>query len=178
MTDQSNSFDVTDLADHGIKLCRKGLWEQGLSCLTRVMKMEKDENRLSTVFAFYGLGLAFHDSRIKEGLTYCQKALELGMHEPENYLSLARVHLLNDDRGSAFEVVSRGLELMPDHPGLLALRRRFGMRKKPVIPFLSRGNILNRLLGQFRHSLLKSRARSKQTGNPATARKPNKRPKR
>ncbi|HEY6100595.1 MAG TPA: hypothetical protein VIW03_14255, partial [Anaeromyxobacter sp.] len=44
-----------------------------------------------------------------------------------------------------------GLSLWPDHPGLVAARDAMGLRRPPVIPFLSRRNPLNVALGKLRH---------------------------
>ena len=45
--------------------------------------------------------------------------------------------------------LARGLELWPDDPSLRAARDAMGTRSAPVLPFLSRKNPLNRLLGRL-----------------------------
>jgi len=47
--------------------------------------------------------------------------------------------------------IQRGLEAAPEDPRLLAARDAIGMRRPPVLPFLSRDNPLNRVLGRLRH---------------------------
>jgi hypothetical protein len=42
------------------------------------------------------------------------------------------------------------LSLQDDHPGLVRAVRRLGVRQRPVLPFLARGNALNVFLGKIR----------------------------
>ena len=96
----------------------------------------------------------------------CRHAIALEFYQPENYVNLARTCMLSDRyRRDAFEAVREGLEVDSDHPELLELHRELGKRRRPVIPFLSRGNILNRLGGWFRHNFSRSK-----TSAPATER--------
>jgi hypothetical protein len=79
-----------------------------------------------------------------------------GFYQPENYLNLARTHLLAKDRLAACDTVFRGLRIDPTHPGLLQLLQELGQRRPPVFPFLSRRSLLNRLAGRFRHDVFGS----------------------
>jgi hypothetical protein len=44
----------------------------------------------------------------------------------------------------------RGLQLQPDHAGIRKALREMGIRQKRALPFLSRDNQLNIMLGKMR----------------------------
>jgi len=100
--------------------------------------------------SWYGVTLVLVERNINLGLSLCDEALR-GGPDPELLLNLARVHLALRQRERALRAIGRGLELWPDHPALLAARRSMGTRSMPILPFLARGNPLNRLLGRLRH---------------------------
>jgi hypothetical protein len=102
-------------------------------------------------YAFLGYGTARRTKQYREGLALCRYAVKVAMCDPEVYLYLARTLLLMNNRGKALGILNRGLALAPDHPDLLDLRVELGVRRSPVVPFLSRTNPLNRWLGRVRH---------------------------
>jgi len=100
--------------------------------------------------SWYGVTLVLVERNLNLGVSLCEQALRLGA-APELHLNLARVHLALQHRERALRAVARGLLAAPDHPGLLAARDSLGTRQTPALPFLARGNPLNRLLGRLRH---------------------------
>jgi hypothetical protein len=54
--------------------------------------------------------------------------------------------------------VADGLKVEPDHGQLLELQHELGLRKRPVLSFLSRSNPINSLLGRIRHLVKPQRA--------------------
>ncbi len=143
--------DIKETIGRGIELCRQGLWLQGMFCLYSV---SRTRNRTLTYpglfYSYFGYGIAFCESRTKEGLALCERAIDVQCHEAENYYNLARVHLLREDRPAALQIVYRGLKVDPEHVGLHALRQEMGIRRKPVLSFLHRNHLLNRFLGKLR----------------------------
>jgi hypothetical protein len=95
------------------------------------------------------LVLVAKDSNL--GVLYCDQALRLAGPEPELLLNQARVHLALGQRERAVRAIQRGLERAPEHPALKAAQETLGWRRRPVLPFLSRGNFVNRGLGRLRH---------------------------
>lgn len=100
--------------------------------------------------SWYGLTLVLVERNSNLGITLCGEALRAGP-DPELLLNQARAHVALNQRERAIRAIGRGLELWPDHPGLAAARDALGTRRTPVVPFLSRDNPLNRLLGRLRH---------------------------
>ncbi|MGB5660560.1 MAG: hypothetical protein WBO54_13850 [Thermoanaerobaculia bacterium] len=151
------STTITELnqaALQGIEACKKGQWKEGLAVLGKVAEADRQGAELNGQFYSYlGYGIARYERRVKEGLALCQHSIKLQFYEPENYLNLARVHLLARNRRKAVEALNRALKLNASNPGALALAQEIGWRRRPVIPFLSRSNFLNRLLGRLSYRL-------------------------
>jgi len=151
------STTITELnqaALKGIEACKKGQWKEGLAVLGKVAEADRQGAELNGQFYSYlGYGIARYERRVKEGLALCQHSIKLQFYEPENYLNLARVHLLARNRRKAVEALNRALKLNASNPGAIALAREIGWRRRPVIPFLPRSNFLNRLLGRLSYRL-------------------------
>jgi tetratricopeptide (TPR) repeat protein len=101
--------------------------------------------------SWYALTLVLVERNSNLAVQLAEQALRAAGPEPEILLNSARIHLALNQRDRAARAVSRGLALFPDDPRLLAARDAMGTRRTPVIPFLSRSNPLNRLLGKLRH---------------------------
>ena len=101
--------------------------------------------------SWYGVTLVLVERNITLGISLCDEALRAAPNDPELLLNSARVHLALRQRERAARAITRGLTAWPCHPALLAARLALGTRRPPVIPFLTRDNPLNRLLGRLRH---------------------------
>jgi hypothetical protein len=53
-------------------------------------------------------------------------------------------------RKDAHQAFMRGLSIQADHQGIIRALKDMGVRRRPVIPFLSRDNPLNVYLGRVR----------------------------
>ena len=158
LTYDTQSIDLSSVVDKGLRHCRAGDWEIGLKLLRKAARKEEKEIKLPSVYYSYlGYGAARFENEKKDGLALCLHAVRTGKNEPDNYLNLARVYLLLDDRRRAVGAVRQGLKLDERHIPLLALRTSMGFRRKPVIPLLSRDAWINRYLGRRRHLRLKQK---------------------
>lgn len=142
----------TETAWRGIDLCRQGDWRQGMDVLRRVADAKDSAVEMPGLFYSYlGFGIARFDRRVREGVTLCEHAVKREFYQPENYLNLARTYMLAGQRRKAIDTVLAGRRIDRAHRGLAALHRELGLRRRPVLPFLSRNNPINRLLGRMRH---------------------------
>lgn len=145
-------------AQRGIELCQAGKWKPGMEILGKIAEADRQGTELSGLFYSYlGYGIARYEKRGKEGLALCQHAIKVQFYEPENYVLLARVYLLRHRRGKAIEALEKALKLNARHPEALKLAGEVGFRRRPILPFLSRGNPVNKALGMLRHSLTQSK---------------------
>lgn len=142
-------------------LCRHGKWDLGLTDLGKLAENDTQGDLPSVFYSYLGYGIALRERRIREGLRLCQHAIKIEFYQPENYLNLARTHLLAENRKKAYEAVTKGLKIDRGHRGLRTLLTEMGARKRPVLPFLSRDNFFNRLLGRIRHDLKTPRKKAR-----------------
>jgi hypothetical protein len=150
---------MTDAMRDAIERCRRGAWREGLPALARIAEQETRPGALpALVYSYLGYGIALRQQRLSEGLKLCQHAVKMEFYQAENYLNLARTHVLAGHRRAAVRAVADGLKVEPDHGQLLELQHELGLRKRPVLAFLSRSNPINSLLGRIRHFVKPQRA--------------------
>ncbi len=111
------------------------------------------------ILSYYGWLQAVVDKKPRSGVTFCRRAFTTfktsdphiaGSIYPVLYLNLGRTLLLAGRKQEAVESFGRGLTYDRGHRELKKEMTSLGIRKSPVLPFLSRSNPLNRLLGKFR----------------------------
>ena len=145
------------LAESAIEICRAGDWSRGLTILADLVKERGLSDSVPGVaYSFLGYGIARYQRQVKEGLRLCQHAVKTQFYHPDCHLNLARVHVLAKNRKGAVAAIAQGLALDPRNSALRALQNEIGVRKRPVVGFLSRDNPLNRTLGKLRKQLKSS----------------------
>jgi tetratricopeptide (TPR) repeat protein len=118
------------------------------------------------LLSYCGLALALGENRINEAVTYCTSAIKKEFYHPEFYVNLARVYLKANRRSSAVNVLNKGLKIDGQNPGILAELRKLGVRRKPVVGFLPRGNPINKVLGRVKARL---HAKDKKSRKPVAS---------
>jgi tetratricopeptide (TPR) repeat protein len=108
--------------------------------------------KAATGLSFFGLCLALVRKQYKPAIDLCRRAIDLEFYNGDHYANLARVYVAAGNRKKAIETADKGLELMPEHDYLSAVRRWLGVRSRPAVPFLDRTNPINVSLGQARHA--------------------------
>jgi tetratricopeptide (TPR) repeat protein len=138
----------------------RAAWDEGLALFAArdlagahaaFERAHRRDPRDPAFMSWYGLTLVLVERNSNLGVSLVDQALRAAGPGPELLLNSARVHLALNQRDRAIRAISRGLELFPDDPRLQAARDAMGTRSAPVLPFLSRKNPLNRLLGRIRH---------------------------
>src|SRR5690349_9667106 len=108
----------------------------------------KDASGLS----YFGLCLALVQKQYKNGIDLCRRAIDLEFYNGDHYANLARVYAAGGNRKKAIETAELGLKHAPEHDHLISVRKSFGIRSEPYVPFLDRTNPINVSLGQARHA--------------------------
>lgn len=99
--------------------------------------------------SFYGLSLATAGGHPREGAELCRQAIALEFFNADLCLNYGRVLLAADRRKEAYATFLKGLKVQKSHQGILRELGKMGWRRRPVLPFLARGNPLNVLLGRM-----------------------------
>jgi hypothetical protein len=145
--------EIPERLARGLDLCRGGEWDRGLAILGALGQSAEKSALPGLFYSYLGYGIARCERRVKEGVKLCEHSIKIEFYQPENYLNLARTQLLANDRRGAVGAIRRGLKIDPNHADLLELQREIGVRREPVLSFLSRDNPLNRFLGRLRHKV-------------------------
>lgn len=103
--------------------------------------------------SFYGLCLALVERRFNKGLELCRAAARDEFFNPELYLNLAKIHLAFGFKAEALRLLRRGLMIDPSHAEIREELESLGRRQPPVLTFLPRRHVLNRLFGRLRNRL-------------------------
>lgn len=131
-------------------LADKGHFQKAFPLFTHLLKEgDRDSGRYAQILSYYGFSLAMIHGANREALRFCEEAARHGFFHPDIYLNLGKLYLKKGDRRKAIRAIREGLDLDPGHPSLQDALFDMGIRRRPVIPFLSRGNYLNRILGRL-----------------------------
>lgn len=108
------------------------------------------------IMSYYGCLTAIVEKKIDKGIKLCQGALEKLDPSTEKsvhatfYLNLGRAYLAGGQKEEAIEAFDNGLTFDKKNHDLLWELKKLGTRKNPPIPFLSRGNPINKYIGMIR----------------------------
>lgn len=148
---------LNSVCERGIQACREGDWASGLTDLSWLVQGKQAKQLPGLCYSYLGYGVAHLKKDVERGRKLCRHAVKIEWFQPDNFFNLARTCLLAERyRQEAVDAVLEGLKVDPEHEGLVELNRQIGFRRPPVIGFLSRGNILNRIFGSLRHSVSKA----------------------
>lgn len=140
----------------GADLARTGRFHEALQPLEQALAYSAEEPSaafIRSLRSYYGLTIAIVRGDLSRGRRLCEEAILQGALDPELYINLATVYLHGGRKDLAVETIETGLSLNPGESTLKRLRFQLGTRRRPVFPFLSRSNPLNRYAGILRHRL-------------------------
>jgi tetratricopeptide (TPR) repeat protein len=101
------------------------------------------------------------DKKYRSGLATCRKAfVQFKTSDPQSagrvypilYLNLGKTFLVNGRKKEAVESFRKGLQYDRSNGELKKEMKLLGIRKQPPIAFLSRKNLLNRIIGNLLHA--------------------------
>ena len=101
-----------------------------------------------------GLAVALGERDFEAARTLCESAAKQEFFNPELYLNLARVYLSVGRRPEALRYLRRGQMIDPGHAEIREAIVDLGMRRLPILPFLPRRHLVNRMLGSVRSLLV------------------------
>ena len=100
--------------------------------------------------SYYGLCLGLTDGSLHEAVNCCRLAAKQEGYDPDVCCNLGRTLLLAGRRREAFRALRWGLRMEPTNRRIQRELKRMGLRKKPVLRFLSRTSAINVFLGRMR----------------------------
>ena len=100
--------------------------------------------------SYYGLCIALVGKQMHSAVKLCAQACAMERYNPDLEWNLGRVFLAAGRRKEAHAAFLRGLRQERRHQGIWRELHRMGVRRRPVLKFLSRTNPLNMFLGRKR----------------------------
>ncbi len=116
----------------------------------KACKLQPDSAKYKS---YYGLALGLRGRRLTEAEHLCEEAAERKYYDVDVLVNLGRVYLFRKKRRQAFETFQKALAIDPRSEKVQVELQRMGVRRPPVLVFLSRGNFLNKYLGILRSRL-------------------------
>jgi tetratricopeptide (TPR) repeat protein len=149
--------DILNRIDEAVALTKAEEYLRALTLFLDVYGGEEPpspmlSSKTATGLSYFGLCLALVQKKYKPAIDLCKRAIELQFYNVDHYANLARVYVAAGNRKKAIEAVEQGLKTHPEDEALLDVRREFGVRAKPPVPFLDRAHPINVTLGQARHA--------------------------
>jgi hypothetical protein len=114
----------------------------------------------------YGCLTAMVEGSCEEGIETCRKAIEkvkqkipygLEFFYPSLYLNLGKAYLAAGRKEKAVDTFREGIEKSGRDDELVRELSVLGIRRNPAVPFLKRGNPINKYIGILLHKLNKYR---------------------
>ncbi|MBW3670682.1 MAG: tetratricopeptide repeat protein [Acidobacteria bacterium] len=146
----------------GVSLMRAGDHGAAIRKFEEVYKSESLPKPVSGL-SYYAYCLARIRKQHRQAIELCERAVSERPDDPAHWANLAEVLLLANRRVRAINTAEEALTRFPRTKLLQDLRARIGTRRPPVLPFLSRSNPVNMILGHIRHTW-NQKKESKQQG--------------
>lgn len=147
--------EAEELFQKGVRLLQTNHLEQAATLFETALSLEQKSGNdpSARLLSYCGYTLAFARKKYNDGLHLCRRAVEKEFFNPDLFFNLGDIYLARGDKKNAHLAFSRGLSLAPEHPKIRARIKEMGLRKGPILSFLSRTHFLNRFLGAlFRDS--------------------------
>ena len=136
----------------GLEELNRGHYREAQAFFGGAIEIEKrlnGESPQARYLSFYGLTLGLNGGDLHESVRCCRAASKLEGYRPEICLNLGRVLLKAGRMREAHQALRWGLRMQPRHRDILRELKRMGVRRRPLLPFLSRANALNVFLGRM-----------------------------
>jgi hypothetical protein len=146
--DRSLPPEAAQALEEGIRLFRQGDPEGAHERFGTAHRRAPSDPRIQS---WYGLTLVLVERNSNLGVVLVDEAVRNGRPDPELIINQSQVAMALGQRMRAVRSLERGLVIHPGNPELVAARTALGRRARPVLPFLSRRNWLNRVLGRIHH---------------------------
>jgi len=137
----------------------------------RALSLIKEHNTLDALFflekiitetnrpdvrSAYAMCIALERGKVKDAIDLCIQAINDDPDNPFHYMNLGKVYLKDGKKAVAIDIFRKGLRLEKDGDPtreITEILQELGIRKRPVIPFMSRGNVVNKYIGMILHKI-------------------------
>ena len=140
----TEKITAREVLEKGISLLNSDRPEEAISCFETMVAKEYSS---PLAMSCLGLAMARAGKNLESAEQYSLKAIEKKPYTGEYYRSLAEVYFIGGKKKKGIDCLSRGLKYDGDNEKLFEEMTKYGIRRKPPLPFLSRSNFLNKNIG-------------------------------
>lgn len=141
------SVEARDAFEQGRRQLEAAEAAGALSMLRRAHALAPEHAQIRS---WLGLAIALAERDFEQARTLCESAAKQEFFNPDLYLNLARVYLSVGRRPEALRYLRRGQMIDPGHEAIRHAIGELGLRRVPILPFLPRRHVVNRMLGGVR----------------------------
>jgi tetratricopeptide (TPR) repeat protein len=145
ITEGGATMERNEALDRGINLARTGEYKEALKIFEEDLRFTENP----TAMSYYALCLVDVERKYEQAISLCLMAVEREFYNPDIYLNLGRVYMMNGQKAVAIRAFRKGLRIDDTHPELMEEIQEMGVRRRPPLSFLSRRNVANKLLGML-----------------------------
>lgn len=138
--------DPAKLFEKGIALLKRGYPADAMEYFEKMLSLG---HKRSACYSWLGIAMARSNWDLEMAEKLCRMAVKKDFYIPQYYINLAEVYLLRGNKAKAIETLHAGLKVDSDSRFIWRELGKFGERRRPLLPFLSRKNLVNRWLGLF-----------------------------
>lgn len=150
-----NAAEIAEMETYElVHLGKEALEARRFAVAQRYLHAALEKERTAEHLSLYALALAQATGNVQTAVVLCQEAVKREPKNPNHFLRLGTVYLAAGRKKEAIRTLHLGLRV-GKNPAITKLLQTLGQREKPVLPFLSRGNPVNKYLGKIRNSLFK-----------------------
>ena len=135
----------------GLAKMRDGEADKAMTLLRQASERDPEN---PYYLSYYGLSLAYAEGKWADAERLCHTAVCRARRQAQLYLNLAEVYAASGRKIAAADTLARGLHYMPDDIRLQSEIGKLAARRPPVIRFLPRAHVLNRMFGFLRHRVM------------------------
>jgi len=144
--------EAAKLLERGLALIKRGYPVEAIECLEQLIS---SGHKSSACYSWLGVAMARSRWDIDKAEEFCKMAVKKDFYVPQYYLNLAEIYKLRGNKIRAIETLEAGLKVDNENRAILKELYKYGARRRPTLPFLSRGNPINKNLGIFLSKLKK-----------------------
>jgi tetratricopeptide (TPR) repeat protein len=136
------NLDAREFFAKGVGELDSGDWLSALASFERAVQLEKRPVHCS----FLALCIAKERGQHQQAIAICQQAIAIEPANPDHFLNLGKIHLIRGEKVEGIRIFREGLKAGRS-PRIIEELEKLGIRRPPVIPFLSRDSSINKYLG-------------------------------
>jgi len=150
----NNHHETEPEAEELVRMGTDALEARNFAVAHRYLHLAVEMERSPDHLSLYAVALAQYTGNVQSAVVLCQEAIKKEPRNANHFYRMGTVYLVSGRKKEAIRIFNLGLRV-GRHPGISKMLQVLGQREQPVLPFLARGNPINKYLGKIRRNLFK-----------------------